>query len=212
MLILASMSPRRMSLLKKWRYVFQTVNIDVGEYLPENVHPEKRVQLLAESKAKAGIETWRQSGGSQNDVILAADTMVFLEGIALGKPQSEQEATDMLSALSGKSHRVLTGVAIFRMDGNGETDVVETMVSFRELTEQEIEAYVQSGDPLDKAGSYGIQGAAGDFVAEIRGSLTNVIGLPMEFLQERLKAWGIQQENITLREVLNELPPEGFAG
>ena len=106
---------------------------------------------------------------------------------------------------------VLTGVALISGSGRLEADVIETVVRFRELFNDEIKEYVSSGEPMDKAGAYGIQGEARKFVESFEGSLTNVIGLPMEYLLEHLRAWGIEQTNIASREVDNGLPKfEGF--
>lgn len=191
MLVLASSSPRRAMLLKEWGYDFRILHSAIDEDLPPDMPPHEGVRLLAERKAKAGVSQWRARGGHPEDIVIAADTMVVLNGIILGKPRDSKEAAAMLARLSGRTHSVLTGVAICRLDGLGEAAVVETKVSFRRLSEAEIQSYVQSGDPMDKAGAYGIQGEAGKFVERIDGSLANVIGLPMEFLQQRLKAWGI---------------------
>jgi len=119
----------------------------------------------------------------------------------------------MLKSLSGRTHVVLTGVALISGSGILAADVVETVVSFHQLGADEIKTYVASGESMDKAGAYGIQGGAGNFVSSIQGSLTNVIGLPMEYLAERLRAWGIKQTNIASREVDDGLSAfEGFTG
>lgn len=212
MLVLASSSPRRRKLLREWGYDFQVIFSPVSEELPPGTPPQAGVCALAGRKAQAGFTRWLEGGGGLEDMILAADTLVVLDGEVLGKPVNSEEAEAMLLKLSGKEHVVLTGVALWS-DGRRESGSVETKVRFRELSRAEIEAYVASGEPLDKAGAYGIQGQAWAFVREYSGSLSNVIGLPMEFVAERLRAWGIQQGGIAPREVDYGLPEtQGYAG
>ncbi|SDH74973.1 Maf family protein [Desulfosporosinus hippei] len=213
MLVLASSSPRRSLLLRQGGYVFETVQASVLEDLEEGISPFIGAKLLAERKAKAGLTNWLELGGDKQDVILGADTMVVLDSCILGKPGSALEAEEMLLSLSGRTHKVLTGVALISGSGKLVSDVIETVVNFRPLGEDEIKAYIAGGEPMDKAGSYGIQGEAGKFVTSIEGSLTNVIGLPMEYLSEQLKTWGIEQTNITSREVDDGLSAfEGLTG
>lgn len=213
MLVLASTSPRRAALLLEGGYVFETVRASVSEELAEGIPPEIGVKQLAERKAKAGLTQWLESGGNLEDVVLGADTMVVLDSYSLGKPASVMEAEEILQKLSGRTHSVFTGVALISGSGKLVADVVETVVHFRQLGSDEIKAYVAGGEPMDKAGAYGIQGEAQRFVTSIEGSLTNVIGLPMEYLSEQLRTWGIKQRNIAPREVDNGLPTfEGFAG
>ncbi|HWQ42132.1 MAG TPA: Maf family protein [Desulfosporosinus sp.] len=213
MLVLASSSPRRAMLLDEGGYTFKVVKASVSEVLPEGTPPKTGVRQLAVRKAKAGLTHWLELGGDKLDVVLGADTMVVLDAQILGKPTTPADAQDMLQRLSGRTHAVLTGVAL--MDGSGRliANVVETVVRFRQLDYCEVKAYVAGGEPMDKAGAYGIQGGARKFVASIQGSLTNVIGLPMEYLTEQLKAWGIEQIDITSREVDDGLSAfEGFTG
>ncbi|MHB1653669.1 MAG: Maf family protein [Desulfitobacteriaceae bacterium] len=213
MLVLASSSPRRMKLLKDRGYTFQTMLAPVSEQLPSGIPIGLGVRYLAEKKAQAGLKHWLEVGGSKEDVVLGADTMVALGEMALGKPLTPADAVVMLKSLSGKEHSVFTGVALVNGLGGMESEVIESKVRFRELTIDEIRTYVETGEPLDKAGAYGIQGGAGVFVDSLEGSLSNVIGLPMEFVSERLKAWGIIQVNIAPREVNHELPEtQGFTG
>lgn len=213
MLVLASSSPRRALLLREGGFAFETVKASVSEDLAEKIPPEIGVRQLAVRKAKAGLIHWLELGGDKLDVVLGADTMVVLDSCILGKPTSAMEAEEMLQRLSGRTHVVLTGVALISGSGRLAADVVETVVNFRRLGADEIKAYVESGEPMDKAGAYGIQGDAKKFVLSIEGSLTNVIGLPMEYLTEQLRTWGIEQTNIASREVDNGLSPfEGFTG
>lgn len=201
MLVLASSSPRRAMLLRERGYAFETIKASVSEVLPEGMTPEIGVRHLAIRKAQAGLTHWLDLGGNIQDVVLGADTMVVLDDCILGKPSAPAEAEKMLQSLSGRTHVVLTGLALISGSGRLEADVIETVVRFRQLSKEEIKEYVISGEPMDKAGGYGIQGEAGKFVASFEGSLTNVIGLPMEYLLEHLRAWGIEQTNIASREV-----------
>lgn len=191
MLILASSSPRRAELLRERGYVFRVCPAGADETLPVGMAAEDGVVLLALRKAQAGAGLWLSRGGEPDDVVLGADTLVILDRQPLGKPRDKQEAREMLCALSGVRHTVCTGVALVRSDGRRKSGMVETAVTFRRLSAAEIDSYVESGEPMDKAGAYGIQGGARRFVEKIDGSLTNVIGLPMEYLGEQLKTWGI---------------------
>jgi septum formation protein len=191
MLILASSSPRRIELLREWGYEFKLVYAPVSEELEEGILPEEGVQELAERKALSGFETWQKQEGLAEDLILGADTIVVLEERILGKPADEEDAEAMLRALSGKTHKVMTAIALVSkgegQDFRIETDMEITIVSFRELSNREIRDYITTGEPMDKAAAYGIQGGAGKFVRKVSGSLTNVIGLPMELLSAKLE-------------------------
>jgi septum formation protein len=206
MLVLASASARRLMLLRNWGFRPEVIEVSVSETLDQDIDPREGVKLLAERKALAGVAKWRKLGGKPEDLVLGADTMVVLERLILGKPKTPAEAREMLQLLSGRQHLVLTGVAIIRLNGERELAVVETAVNFHKLSEDQIKTYVSTGEPMDKAGSYAIQGEAHDFVESYSGSLTNVIGLPMEYVFEKLKTWGISQENIALREVDHGIP------
>ena len=178
-------------LLREGGYSFETVKAFVSEELPEGMSPETGARELAVRKAQAGLTHWLDLGGNLQDVIVGADTMVVLDAHILGKPETPAEAEEMLQSLSGRIHVVLTGVALITGSGKLVSDVIKTVVRFHKLRVDVIKAYVVSGEPMDKAGAYGIQGEAGKFVESIEGSLTNVIGLPMEYLSECLRAWGI---------------------
>lgn len=196
--------------MSEWGYKPEIIKVDVDETLPPKSDPYAGVRMLAERKALAGLQLWQEAGGKKGDVVIGADTMVVLDGQALGKPESREDAEKMLESLSAKEHLVLTGLALVRGAATATTDAAgtaaiassaaweiasdaaETKVRFRRLLPAEIKAYVDSGEPLDKAGAYGIQGEARKFVASYQGSLSNVIGLPMELLTEMLKAWGIE--------------------
>ncbi len=152
---------------------------DVEEVLPEGLSPPRAAQALAEEKVRAVLD---RVGGR---TVLAADTVVVLDGQALGKPRDAADARRMLARLSGRRHAVVTGVAV----GRGSTvlgDAAVAEVTFRPLMEDEIAAYVATGEPLDKAGAYGIQGGAAAFVRERTGSLDTVIGLPLDLVRALL--------------------------
>ena len=172
-MILASQSPRRRELLGQMGFSF-TVRPAKGEELP---HPELTpAQLVEELARQKALEV--SVGADADDVVVAADTVVAVDGTVLGKPRDRAHAAEMLSALSGREHTVYTGVAVKR----GETLLVEheaTQVRFRPLTEREIDLYIQTGEPMDKAGSYGIQGYGALLVEGIRGDYFNVVGLPI---------------------------------
>ena len=136
---------------------------------------------------------WLESGGDPKDVVLGADTVVALDEKILGKPHDEFEAEEMLKALSDRSHQVYTGVALLNGLGDKTCAAIMSEVCFRNLSIDEIRDYIATGEPMDKAGAYGIQGHAAKFVGYYEGSLTNIIGLPMEYVTERLNMWGIKQ-------------------
>jgi septum formation protein len=194
-LVLASASPRRSQLLKEWGYDFRLVHAPITEKMPPEVSPETGVKYLASQKAEAGFKVWRKQNGFSQDVILGADTIVVFKGNILGKPRDENEALRMLRDLSGSTHRVLTAISLAQEDlDHGmsiQTEVETTIVSFRSLSLKEIYDYIATGEPMDKAAAYGIQGGAGKFVKELKGSFTNVMGLPMELLEVKLKEKGI---------------------
>ena len=172
-LILASGSPRRAELLEKMGLTFQVEPSNTDEILEPGLTPQQEVVHLSLGKAKAVA-----AGHSEPAVVLSADTVVELDGKILGKPHSEAEAAEMLRALSGRSHRVLTGVTVMGPEGT-MTHCEETEVYFRTLTEEEIQWYVGTGEPMDKAGAYGIQGYAAMFIEKIHGDYYNVMGLPV---------------------------------
>jgi len=173
-LVLASGSPRRRELLGRLGVAFTIRVPDVDEQPEPDEDPVAYVERLARAKAKAASATATAHPG---EVVLAADTTVVLGGTILGKPTDEADARVTLRALSGRTHQVHTGVAVHGPSGM-TSSVTTTSVTFRELGRVEIADYVATGDPLDKAGAYGIQGDAGRFVARLDGSLSNVVGLP----------------------------------
>ena len=178
-LILASQSPRRQQLLQLLRVPFVVRPADIDEAMDPTLPPQQEVARVCRAKAEA---TQRES----EDVVIAADTIVVLEGKVLGKPVDRDDAVAMLRSLSGRDHQVMTGLTVVR--GNQAITHTEiTDVQFRPLSEEEILRYVQTGEPMDKAGSYGIQGFAAPFVEGIRGDYYNVMGLPVCRLQQMLR-------------------------
>ncbi len=184
-LILASQSPRRRDILTALGYDFTVRTAPTDETLPTGVHPREGVRLLAVRKGEAVLPLCET-----DDVILSSDTLVELDGVALGKPTDEEDARRMLRALSGRAHNVHTGVAVRRAD-TVLADTASTRVVFRTLDEAEIDAYVRSGEPMDKAGAYGIQGAAGAFVSYIEGDMDTVVGLSSRLTKELLGRIGL---------------------
>lgn len=180
MLILASGSPRRKELLAQVGIAYMVEPSSYDEEAPKRKNPEKYVQAQALGKARD------IAGKYPEQWVLGADTVVAVEGKILGKPESEADAFRMLQILSGQKHSVYTGIAL--VNGHQElTRVVETKVWFRRLSVSEIDKYIATGEPLDKAGAYGIQGKAAGFVDKINGSYTNVVGLPLSQLYKLLK-------------------------
>ena len=177
--ILASQSPRRRELLSLFSFPFTVKVAGVDEYMDPAKDPAEEVARLSKLKAEAVTR-------DPEDVVIAADTIVVCRGYVLGKPVDEQEACDMLGLLSGRLHEVMTGVTVIRGD-RCLTCTEITQVGFRDLTESEIRRYVATKEPMDKAGSYGIQGGAALFVERIIGDYYNVVGLPVCRLGQMLR-------------------------
>ena len=184
--ILASGSPRRRQLLEQIGLRDFTVRpTDADGSLPAGIHPGEAVERLS---ARKGMAARLQAGPEA--LILAADTVVALDGAILGKPGGREEAVSMLTALSGRTHQVYTGVTLIR----GEQILTEhevTAVTFRPLAAAEIDAYVQSGEPMDKAGAYGIQGLGALLAERLEGDYFNVMGLPLCRLGRMLARFGL---------------------
>ena len=182
--ILASASPRRREILENISLDFEIIADESEEIMIEGEKPYDTVKRLAMQKAKniaAGIES------GENTIVIGADTVVSIDGKILGKPKDEIEAKDMLLTLSGRINTVYTGLAVIETQSGKEvSDFVSTGVKFRNLSEKEIENYIRSGEPMDKAGAYGIQKIGGLFVESINGDYFNVVGLPLCRLGEIL--------------------------
>lgn len=181
MIILASASPRRKELLKLIVPEFEIVPADIDETVENNVTLEKRPEYLARKKA-----LHISKNGYQSDVVIGCDTGVFVDGKMLGKPKDREDAENMLRMLSGRQHKVITGCCIAKR-GIAKSFSNVTLVEFFELSDLEIEEYIATGEPFDKAGAYGIQGKGSLLVKKIDGDYFNVVGLPVSELNRVLK-------------------------
>lgn len=174
---LASGSPRRKELLAQLGYQFEILSVDVEEVHQDHETPLMYVERLSQDKAQAGVKAIEQIE-NKNVPVLGSDTIVVIDGVILEKPKDFEDAKRILLALSGRQHQVMTAVTLATPDTT-RTKTVITQVWFRTLSIQEIEQYWESGEPCDKAGSYGIQGSGGRFVSRIDGSYHAVMGLPL---------------------------------
>jgi septum formation protein len=181
--ILASKSPRRKELLGEIYGSFEIITEETDESLPSEIHPREGVAILAQRKGEAVFNAQKDLRDDIDEcLIISSDTLVEKDGEALGKPVSREDAHRMLRSLSGCTHNVHTGVAV-RYHGKTVARTASTEVSFYELSDEEIEAYIDSGEPMDKAGAYGIQGLAGKFVSGISGDFDTVVGLSLTLLR-----------------------------
>lgn len=190
--VLASASPRRRSLLEEAGVSFRVHAVDADESLEPDLaaNPSEAVKKLAERKAHAAVEELLNGGCSGTLAVIASDTMVVLDGRIFGKPADADEARAMLRALAGRTHQVMTAVSLWMVHGAEGDDLAlayrtftdTTAVTFRPLDDAEIDAYVATGDPFDKAGAYGIQSGGGAFVEAVDGETDTVIGLPVKRL------------------------------
>ncbi len=178
-IILASASPRRKELMELAGYDFEVICADIVEVVPEEAMPQEVVMSLALQKAQAVAAEHKEA------VVIGSDTVVALDGKILGKPHSEQEACEMLRSLSGRTHKVFTGVAIV-CGGKVKNFFDETDVEFYSLGDDEIKKYVATGEPTDKAGAYGIQGRGSVLVKRINGDFFSVMGLPIAKLYREM--------------------------
>jgi septum formation protein len=185
-LVLASGSARRADLLRAAGIPFEAVAADVDESHQAGEPADRYVRRLAEAKAE------RVATSRPGRLVLGADTTVVVDGDVLGKPDDADDAARMLRRLSGRSHLVITGVCLIGPAGNRRTEAAVTTVEFRPLSSEEIADYVRSGEPMDKAGAYAIQGGAATFVTRLDGPRDNVVGLPMALVQGMCRACGIQ--------------------
>jgi len=188
-LILASSSSRRQEILSSLGYKFTVEAADIDETIDKNMTPQETVMGFAVEKA---VRVQRKHPG---DVVVGADTLVFLDGEALGKPEDGKKAAEMLRRLSGRHHEVFTGVAVLSLYGS-EVFFARTYVRFYKLTDEFIARYIATGEPMDKAGAYGIQRFGTLLVEGIEGDYFNVVGLPAAELARRLDALGIRPEGL----------------
>lgn len=183
-IVLASKSPRRSHLLNSLGFRFNIVNKEIDENIDLTLPPDIYCQKLAFQKASAAAAEINYEA-----IVIGSDTIVVLDGKILNKPETEQQAFDFLSSLSGKTHKVFTAISLVNSKSKEFlTDFKTTSVTFRDLDELEINAYIESGSPMDKAGAYGIQDDFGAvFVSHIEGCYYNIVGLPLELLYSSLK-------------------------
>ena len=186
-LILASKSPRRQELLQRMGLTdFKILVPDADESFPDGLTPQETVEYISRVKALAAKELV-----SARDIVITADTMVFLDEHRLGKPTDEADALRMLTALQGRSHTGCTGVPVMQGD-HILTESAPTKVYFREASEAELRGYIATGDPMDKAGAYGVQSLGALLVERIDGDFFNVMGLPVLRLSRMLREFGIR--------------------
>jgi septum formation protein len=185
-IILASSSPRRKELLEKVGLKFEIEPSDLEEIVPTGVDPHELVLKMSLKKAETVAAKHR------NAIIIAADTIGVIDGQIIGKPHTEYQARKMLQTISGKTHTVITGLTIIDTETNQRfSTTVDTNVHIKKLTPSEIRNYVETGEPLDKAGAYAIQGLGAVIVERIEGDYYNVVGLPLAVLVEALKEFGV---------------------
>jgi septum formation protein len=195
-LILASSSPRRAEVLRNAGFVFEIRPADVDETRQPHEAAEDYVRRVAQAKARAIAEPARAD--RERAIVIAADTIVLAEGQILGKPRDAEDARRMLRLFSGKIHEVLTALSVINVPAAKEALHVEkTRVEFLKMSEEEMETYIQTGEPLDKAGAYGIQGIAGRFATRIEGCYFNVLGLPLSRLWTTLQSLGWKEDGAT---------------
>lgn len=192
-IILASASPRRKELLAQIGLTFTVMPSDIEE-APVSTLPQDIVIELSKAKAR---DIWEKIDLS-DCLVVSADTVVAIEGEILGKPKDEADAVRMLTLLSGKEHQVYTGVTMIWQNEEGKEEeysfYVCTGVLMYRIGREEIADYVRSGEPMDKAGAYGVQGRAAAYIKSIRGEYSNVVGLPVGRLYQEMKAWGLMQK------------------
>ncbi len=195
-LILASSSPRRAEVLRDAGFVFEVRPADLDETRLLQEAAADYVRRVARAKAKAIADTARAAG--ERAIVIAADTIVLAEGQILGKPKDADDARRMLRLFSGKTHEVLTALCVINIPAGKESLHVEkTRVQFLKMSEDEIESYIRTGEPFDKAGAYGIQGIAGRFATRVEGCYFNVLGLPLSRLWTTLQELGWKEDSAT---------------
>ena len=201
-LVLASNSPRRSFLIKQIGIPFEAIGTTIKQEILPHESPRDHVQRLAEEKAES-IASLRP-----RQWIIGADTIVLVNGDVLGKPRDPSDARRMLRTISGRQHQVMTAFCIRNKSlGARSLGVVQTDVIIKELSSQEINAYISTGEPMDKAGAYGAQGIGSFLIREIRGSYTNVVGLPTREVVEELLQLGVIQFNPTNNSMNNQSIP-----
>lgn len=186
-LILASASPRRKELLENLGYVFQIIPADIDETINGTKSPKEIVKELALQKA-----TYVADSVNYPAIIIGSDTIVVVDNTILGKPENNEDACNMLKLLSGRSHQVISGIAIIDNKSNKNiVDSISSDVYFRTISKEEITSYVKTGEPMDKAGAYAIQGLASTFIEKINGCYNNIVGLPIFKVTQALKEFDL---------------------
>ena len=189
--VLASASPRRTMLLDQMGIAHSVKPVDIDESPLANETPEAQVARLAEQKAKTALARLHDEDAlNENTRVLASDTLIAFNGVSLGKPEDKEDARRILSMLSNNEHEVLTAISVASTTKQ-VTQTITTKVTFAALTNDEIDAYWDTGEPADKAGSYAIQGIGGQFVKAINGSASAVVGLPLYETRQLLREFGV---------------------
>ncbi|MDD4342808.1 MAG: Maf family protein [Eubacteriales bacterium] len=189
-IILASQSPRRRELLKKMDISFSVRNIDISEEIYNEENPQDYVLRMAETKAAEGART------EKNALVIGADTIVCIDNEILGKPKDKEDAAKILNKIQGRKHFVFTGVSLNLNNGEKIVSFIEkTEVNFAKMSHEEILNYIETGEPMDKAGAYGIQDKGALFVKSINGCFYNVMGLPVRRIYEELNILIKGEEN-----------------
>ena len=192
-IVLASNSPRRKDLLRQIGVPFEQIASPAAEPDPGELGPDRHVVHSARAKARAVRDLLERKGLTKSPtIVIGADTVVSVDGDMLGKPADENQSREMLLRLSGRVHQVYTGVVVIRPEGGELAASVVTDVAIKALSPREVETYATSGEPLDKAGAYGIQGMAARFVERVDGCYYNVVGLPLSRLCEMLEEAGYE--------------------
>ena len=186
-IILASTSPRRIELLKNAGVEFEAVGSDYEEDMTLPMEPKELAKFLSRGKAEAVARNYDDA------IIIAGDTFIAFQGKILGKPHTEDKAKEMLSMLSGDTHSVISGITVIdTKSGKVASEAVETFVTFKKLSEKEIDEYIKTGNPLNFAGSYAIQAVGDKFVEKIEGDYNSIMGLPVFRVVEVLKDFGVE--------------------
>lgn len=193
-IILASKSPRRKEILENLKIKFDVIPSKVEELFIEGEPPQKAVQRIAKEKLQSILN---KNLDLENSLIIAADTIVYYEGKILGQPKNENEAFKMLEFLQGRSHFVYTGLCLLKGESQVAQGVSESIVEFYPMTKSEIEWYVKTKEPLDKAGAYGVQERGALFIKSIKGSFHNVMGFPVDLLYKLLKKLSVSLDEIS---------------
>ncbi len=193
-IVLASQSPRRRELLDRAGFLFEVIPSDRDEIITKTIPSE----VVCELSYQKAMDVYEKLANQENYLVIGADTVVASEGEILGKPKSKQEAYDMLKKLAGKDHEVYTGVTfVYNEDVLKSHTFFEcTRVTFYPMTDKEINDYIKTGDPMDKAGAYGIQGPCGIYIEKIDGDYNNVVGLPIARVYQELKELGLYEVGI----------------